>query len=34
VLGLIGIALSVVFQQAELRLLRWYRGLKASQREV
>jgi len=34
VLGLIGIALSIVFQQAELRLLRWYRGLKASQREI
>ncbi len=34
VLGLIGIALSVVFQQAERHLLRWYRGLKVSQREL
>jgi ABC-type nitrate/sulfonate/bicarbonate transport system permease component len=34
VLGLIGIALSVVFHQAEHHLLRWYRGLKASQREL
>jgi ABC-type nitrate/sulfonate/bicarbonate transport system permease component len=34
VLGLIGIALSFVFQRAEHRLLRWYRGLKASQREL
>lgn len=33
VLGLIGIAFSVVFEQAERHLLRWYRGLKVSQRE-
>ena len=34
VLGLIGIALSIGFQQAEHRLLGWYRGLKARQREL
>jgi ABC-type nitrate/sulfonate/bicarbonate transport system permease component len=33
VLGLIGVALSIVFQLVENRLLRWYHGLKASQRE-
>ena len=34
VLGLIGIGLSLIFQRAENALLHWYRGLKASQREI
>jgi ABC-type nitrate/sulfonate/bicarbonate transport system permease component len=34
VLGLIGVAMSIIFQTVERRLLHWYRGLKASQREI
>jgi len=32
VLGLIGVALSFIFQWTERRVLRWYHGLRRSQR--
>jgi ABC-type nitrate/sulfonate/bicarbonate transport system permease component len=31
-LGIIGIVLSLIFQAAESRMLRWYHGLRQSQR--
>jgi ABC-type nitrate/sulfonate/bicarbonate transport system permease component len=34
VLGLIGVGLSLIFQAIEARLLHWYRGLKATQRDL
>ena len=34
VLGLIGVAMSLVFQRVERAVLHWYHGLKASQREI